>query len=98
MRLAPLRGSVVTLGLMNIISIDGSPSGARGNTALLLERFVSGAVEAGADVHRVDAQELRIEPCCSRMVCWYKTPGCCIHNDDATDIVDRMATADVWVL
>lgn len=81
-----------------MIAIDGSPLGERGNTSLLLERFVSGALEAGADVERVAACNLHIEPCCSRMVCWYKTPGCCIHNDDTTELVDRMAAADVWVL
>lgn len=83
---------------MKIIAIDGSPHGEQGNTALLLERFVSGAIESGAEVERVTARTLHVEPCCSRMVCWYKTPGFCIHHDDMTDLVDRMAAADVWVL
>jgi multimeric flavodoxin WrbA len=83
---------------MKIVAIDGSPHGEQGNTALLLERFVSGAIESGAEVERVAARTLHVEPCCSRMVCWYKTPGFCIHKDDMTDLVDRMAAADVWVL
>ena len=83
---------------MKIIAIDGSPNGERGNTALLLERFVAGAMEAGGEVERVAPYKMRIEPCCSRMVCWYRTPGVCIHHDDMTDLVDRMAAADVWVL
>ena len=83
---------------MKIVAIDGSPHGEQGNTALLLERFVLGAIESGAEVERVDARTLHVESCCSRMVCWYKTPGFCIHKDDMTALVDRMAAADVWVL
>ncbi len=83
---------------MKITAIDGSPNGERGNTALLLERFVAGAMEAGAEVERVAAYKMHVEPCCGRMVCWYRTPGVCIHHDDMTDLIDRMAAADVWVL
>jgi len=83
---------------VKVVAIDGSPLGEQGNTSLLLERFISGAVDAGAQVERVAARNLHIEPCCSRMVCWYRTPGFCIHNDDMTELVERMAAADVWVL
>jgi multimeric flavodoxin WrbA len=83
---------------MKIMAIDGSPHGESGNTTLLLERFVSGALEAGAEVERVGVHSLRIEPCCSRMACWYRTPGVCIHRDDISDIMPRLAEADAWVL
>jgi multimeric flavodoxin WrbA len=65
---------------------------------MLLERFVAGALGAGAKVERVAARELAIEPCCARMPCWYRTPGICVHQDDMADLVVRMAAADVWVL
>ncbi len=83
---------------MKMVAIDGSPNSERGNTALLLERFVAGAIEAGAGVESASAYRMHVEPCCGRMVCWYRTPGVCIHKDDMTDLVDRMAAADVWVL
>jgi len=83
---------------MRIVAIDGSPHGEKGNTALLLERFVAGAMEAGAEVQPASAYKMHVEPCCSRMVCWYRTPGVCIRKDDMTGLVDRMASADVWVL
>ncbi len=83
---------------MKIIAIDGSPHGDSGNTALLLEEFVGGALAAGAEVERVCARDLDMEICCSRMHCWYRTPGVCIHKDSVTDLIDRMALADVWVL
>lgn len=81
-----------------MIAIDGSPHGERGNTALLVDAFIEGAREAGADVERVSAASLKAETCCGRMVCWYRTPGVCIHADDVTELVDRMAWADIWVL
>jgi len=83
---------------MKIVAIDGSPNAERGNTALLLERFVAGALEAGAEVECASAYSLHVEPCCGRMVCWYRTPGVCIHKDDMTPLVDHMAAADVWAL
>lgn len=83
---------------MNIIALDGSPHGEQGNTSLLLERFVSGAMEAGASVERIPLRSLQVEPCCCRMACWYRTPGSCIHHDEAALVIERMALADVWVL
>ncbi|NLE94300.1 MAG: flavodoxin family protein [Dehalococcoidia bacterium] len=90
--------AVVPYLFMNVIALDASPHGEQGNTSLVLERFVAGVIEGGASVERVSLRSLRVEPCCSRMVCWYKTPGFCIHEDDATEIIQRMALADVWVL
>jgi len=70
----------------------------RGNTFLLLERFLAGAVDAGATVERVAAYALHVEQCEARMRCWYSTPGVCIHKDDVSDVLDRLSVADVLVL
>jgi multimeric flavodoxin WrbA len=83
---------------MKILAVDGSPNMERGNTGLLLERFLAGALNAGAEVERVAPYALDIERCVSRMKCWYSTPGVCIHNDEAARVVDRISTADVLVL
>jgi len=83
---------------MKIVALDGSPHGERGNTTLLLERVIAGAMQAGAQVERIPLATLQTEPCCCRMVCWYKTPGRCIYDDEAAAVVERMALADTWVL
>lgn len=83
---------------MKIVAIDGSPHGDRGNTGMLLERYLAGAAEAGAEVERVSAYKLKMEPCCVRMPCWYKTFGVCIYKDECSALMDRMAQADAWVL
>jgi multimeric flavodoxin WrbA len=86
------------IGVMKIVALDGSPNAEKGNTAMLLARFLAGASEAGADVERVSVYKLRMEPCCARVPCWHKTPGVCIYNDDVSALMGRMAHADVWVL
>ena len=84
--------------MTTILAIDGSPSGEKGNTALLLDRFLAGTADAGAEVQRMSAYKMRVERCNSRMRCWYATPGSCIHKDDMSELLDRMADADCWVL
>lgn len=83
---------------MRILAIDGSPNTERGNTALLLERFLDGALKSDADVERVAAYKLHVERCEARMKCWYSTPGLCIHRDDASEVLGLITTADVLVL
>ena len=80
-----------------ILAIDGSPSGEKGNTTMLLDRLLAGATDAGAEVHKVSAYGMHVERCSSRMRCWYSTPGSCIHKDDMLELLARMAEADVWV-
>ena len=65
---------------------------------MLLERYLAGAAEAGAEVERVSAYKLKMEPCCVRMTCWYRTFGACIYKDEASELMERMAQADAWVL
>lgn len=83
---------------MKILAVDGSPNMERGNTALLLERFLIGAIDAGGEVERVAAYAMHVQRCEARMKCWYAMPGVCIHNDDVSQMLDRIGTADVLVL
>jgi multimeric flavodoxin WrbA len=82
---------------MRLLALDASPCGERGNTALVLERLLAGAVEAGATVDRVALYGLRIEPCVACHNCWYRTPGVCVHDDDMSELLDKLAVADIWV-
>lgn len=73
---------------MNIVIITGSPH-RHGTSALLVERFTQGAVEAGHQVFRFDAAFQKIHPCiacrrcrtatravCSGTIWTCSTPGC----------------------
>ncbi len=86
------------MGGMKILALDGSPNMERGNTALLLERFLTGAIDAGGEVERFAAYGMHVERCEARMKCWYSMPGVCIHNDDVSKMLDRLGTSDLLVL
>lgn len=83
---------------MNIIALNGSPRRTRGNSMLILDPFLHGLNEAGANVDLLHLCDLNIQTCSNCYKCWYKTPGRCVLDDDMNELLDRMAKADVWVL
>ena len=83
---------------MKVLAINGSPHGAKGNTALILDPFLEGLRDAGADVELVCTRDLDINPCLGCFSCWIKTPGKCIQKDDMAGLLHRLRGADVWVL
>jgi len=78
-----------------ILGIVGSPR-RNGNTEVLVDEVLKGAEEAGAQVEKVILNELDIRPCQACNNC-YKT-GKCTHDDDMTELFDKMEKADAWVL
>lgn len=82
---------------MKIVAINGSPKMGDGNTAMILNPFLDGMREAGAEVELFYAKNLKIRPCQGDYICWLKTPGKCIHQDDMQRLLPRLAQADVWV-
>lgn len=83
---------------MRIIVLNGSPRGARSNTHTIVKPFLEGAQEAGAETENVFLVEKNIRHCRGCYVCWVKTPGRCIIEDDVADLIASMASADVIVL
>jgi multimeric flavodoxin WrbA len=83
---------------MKVLAINSSPRMERGNTALILEPFLEGLREGGADVELVYTKKLKIAPCLGCFSCWLKTPGKCIQKDDMEIVLPKMGQADVLVL
>jgi multimeric flavodoxin WrbA len=83
---------------MKVLAINSSPRMERGNTALILEPFLEGLREGGADVELFYARKLKIAPCLGCFSCWTKTPGECIQRDDMEMLLFKMGQADVLVL
>jgi len=82
-----------------VVAINGSPRMEKGDTAMVLDPFLRGLEEAGADVELVYAERLDVRPCtCGRMHCWYGTPGTCCFRDGMQDLLGRIAQADTLVL
>jgi multimeric flavodoxin WrbA len=82
---------------MKVIALNGSPRMDNGNTALILNPFLEGMKEAGAEVELFFARKLNIGPCNGDMSCWFKNPGVCGQKDDMQMLLPKLAAADVIV-
>jgi multimeric flavodoxin WrbA len=68
-----------------------------GNTALILNPFLEGIKEKGAEVELFYTKKLRIRPCQGEFDCAIKTPGECFQNDDMKMLYPKLVDADIWV-
>lgn len=74
-----------------ILGLLGSPL-PRGNTAMLLERALAGAADAGCTVERVNVPLLTFEPCMEILHCMNEPE--CAQLDDLTPYYEKVAEAD----
>lgn len=81
-----------------ILAVNGSPKGSAGNTDVLVQAFLAGAREAGAETETIYLKDQTIRYCEGCFACWTRTPGVCIHDDDMRGILPRLRAADVFVL
>jgi multimeric flavodoxin WrbA len=82
---------------MQVIAVNSSPKGGQGNTAVILDPFLEGMRDAGAEVELLYTRKLKIKPCKGDMNCWLKTPGECSQKDDMASILPKFASADIMV-
>jgi len=83
---------------MKAIAINSSPKMDKGNTAVILNPFLDGMREAGAEVEILYTKKLKIKPCQGEFNCWLKTPGECFQKDDMDIVRPKMFDADIWIL
>jgi hypothetical protein len=83
---------------MKILALNGSPRKERGGTSLVLNTFLEGVKEAGAEIDLLYVHDLDIKPCLGCFACWVKTPGVCVQKDDMEAILEKRRKADVLVL
>ena len=78
-----------------VLILSGSPRKG-GNSDLLCDEFMRGAIEAGNEVEKIRIAEKKIG-CCS--ACYYcrTSGGVCAKKDDMTEILQKMIDADVIV-
>ncbi len=79
-----------------VLILSGSPR-KNGNSDLLCDEFMRGALENGNDVEKIHVAEKNIGYCRG---CYYcsKNNGVCSIKDDMAEILQKMIDADVIVL
>ena len=83
---------------MRVLAVNGSPKGAAGNTDVLVQAFLSGARDAGAETDTIYLHDKNINHCSGCFACWGNTPGVCVHDDDMPGLLPRLREADVVVI
>ena len=80
---------------MRILTFNGSPR-SNGNTSALLQEFVRGASESGANVETIIAQDVNLKYCTGCLKCNF-IKQCAIQNDDWQELSQKILNADVLV-
>ena len=81
--------------MLKILAIYGSPR-RNGNTAVLLQKAVQGAKEAGAKVEEVVLRDLKMSPCLE--IYGYKKDGRCVIKDDFQNVYDQILSCEGLML
>ncbi|MEL7663788.1 MAG: flavodoxin family protein [Methanosarcina mazei] len=63
----------------------------------MVEEFLKGAEEAGAETENIILAEKNIRRCRGKFECWLKTPGSCTIHDDMEDLISRFMGSDIVV-
>ena len=82
---------------MKIVVINGNPKMDKGDTAVIVNPFLEGMKETGAEVRLFYTKKLKIKPCRGCNMCLSKTPGKCFQRDDMRLVLSELSQAEVWV-
>jgi len=74
---------------MKILAINSSPKGKKSTTYFMVENFLKGAKEIGAETEHILLSEKKIHHCIGCFVCWTKTPGICVFDDDMKELLKK---------
>jgi putative NADPH-quinone reductase len=83
---------------MKITVINGSPRTSRGYTSQILEPFIKGMQNAGAEISLIYSHKLKIKPCVGDFYCWFKKPGECIFKDDMQVVYNQLKDTDILII
>ena len=82
--------------MKKVLILSGSPRKG-GNSDILCDEFMKGALENGNEVEKIFVAEKKIAPCTGCYFC-KKSGGRCAFNDDMADILQKIIDCDVLVL
>lgn len=81
---------------IQVLVLSGSPRKG-GNSDLLCDQFIRGAIEAGHTVEKIFISDKRINFCTACDAC-QSNGGRCIQKDDMAEVLEKMIIADVIVM
>lgn len=76
---------------LKVLGVAGSPRRG-GNTELLLDKALEGAVKGGANIEKIVVRSLKISPCIECNYCF--TAGECVIDDDMQSVYLKLLEAD----
>ena len=82
--------------MKKVLILSGSPRKG-GNSDILCDEFMRGAIEADNAVEKIRVTEKKIAPCTGCYFC-RNNGGRCALNDDMTDILQKIIDCNVLVL
>jgi len=80
---------------MKVLALNCSPKMDKGVTALILNPFLEGMKETGANVEVFYTKRLDIGSCLGRLECFVR--GACVQKDDMQTLLPKLRDADAWV-
>jgi hypothetical protein len=83
---------------MKVLVFNSSPRKEKSISDIVMNLFLEGAEEAGAETEKHYVTDLDIKGCLGCFTCWTETPGRCVHRDDMDWIIPRWREADVIYL
>lgn len=66
-------------------------------TLFMVNSFIKGASEYNVEVEYIKLKNYNIKQCNGCFMCWTKTPGKCIHNDDMSELLNIYKEADLII-
>ena len=82
--------------MKKVLILSGSPRKG-GNSDILCDEFMRGAIDAGNEVEKIRVTEKKIAPCTGCYFC-RKSGGRCALNDDMAEVLQKIIDCDVLVL
>jgi multimeric flavodoxin WrbA len=83
--------------MQKVLAFNGSPKMDNSNTALILNPFLAGLKEGGAEVDLIHLRKLDIHACTGEFHCWVTHPGECYQKDDMQQLYPKIRQADILV-
>ena len=81
--------------MKKVLAINGSPR-RKGNTSILVRKFLEGAIDAGGDAEEIVVQELNLKYCTGCLRCNI-LGRCSVRDDDWAVTADKILRADLLV-